>query len=269
MRLATINQVHSHLYRLNLGEGQIRNQAIRMAAHEYSSLPHPRIVAGSEMVKAAAGEIPTAEQITLGADPALLANRPPIPGTVVCAADDSLGIIYQENVDFAIDYLQGTITRIAAGAIPDNAEVTVWSLSYRTYRNGTDYTIDYDRGRVRRLDSGSIEDGQELLVDYSLGDTQFTDAEIEQCLSEAEAEIGKLVDPVFVDSADPALSSAATFLTLALLCRDSAAIAAGSGATSATAVPWLTLAASYRETAVRLLSWFRRGLPGLKPPQLA
>ncbi len=142
MSLATISQVRSHLYRLNLGEGRIRNQAVRMVAQEPSPLPHPRIVTGSETVKAAAGDIPVSEQLTLGSEPVLLTNRPPIPGTVVCAADDSLGVIYQENVDFAVDYLQGTVTRIVSGAIPANSEVTLWSLYYRTYQRGIDYTID-------------------------------------------------------------------------------------------------------------------------------
>jgi hypothetical protein len=270
MSLTSVSQVRSHLYRLNLGEGAIRNQAVRLSALQYSSLPHGRIVADSDRVKAVASDIPTSEQITLGAEPQHFSQSNPVPATVVCAADDSLSTIYQENLDFSVDYVAGTISRINGGSIVSGSTITAWYLYYRSYRRDIDYSIDYERGRLRRNNDGGIEDGQELLVDYSVGDAEFSDTEIAQCIEEAEAEIEHLVDPDRITLSDPAIMAAATFLTLSLLCRDSAAIsAAGTSGTGTTSTLWITLSQSYRETALRLLMWFRRALPSLKPPQLA
>lgn len=269
MSLTSISQVRSHLYRLNLGEGSIRNQSARLTALQYSSLPHSRLITNSETVKAIASDIPVSEQITLDSTPITVSRPLMVPNTVVCASDDSLSIIYQENVDFSVDYAAGTINRIDGGAIPSGGTVTAWYLYYRTYNRDVDYAIDYDRGRLRRAAGGVIEDGQELLVDYGIGDAEFSDSEIEQCIVEAEAEIEHLVDPERLESADPAIMAAATFLSLSLLCRDSAAIAtAGTTSTGTTSTLWITLSQSYRETALWLLLWFRRTLPSLKPPQL-
>jgi len=270
MSLTSVSQVRSHLYRLNLGEGSIRNQPLRLTVLQYSALPHGRIVSDSDRVKAVASDIPISERITLSGAPVALSQQPPVPATVVCAADDSLSTIFQENLDFSVDYAAGTINRIDGGEIASGSTITAWYLYYRTYRRDIDYSIDYERGRVRRTSGGGIEDGQELLVDYSVGDAEFSDSEIAQCIEEAEAEIEHLVDPDRVTLSDPAIMAAATFLALSLLCRDSAAIsAAGVSGAGTTSTLWITLSQSYRETALRLLLWFRRTLPSLKPPQLA
>ena len=270
MSLTNITQVRNHLYRLNLGEGSIRNQSIRLVALQYATLPHSRIVQGSESVKSPGTDTPVSDRLTLGSLPVSLNQKPVISGTVVCASDDSLTTIFQENVDYAVDYANGTINRIDGGEIVSGAAVTLWYEYYRIYQKDVDYTIDYDRGRIRRLAGGAIEDGQELLVDYGLGDTEFTDTEIAQCIAEAEAEITRLIDPVWQESADPALAAAGTFLALSHLCRDSAAItSAGISGTGTASSVWISLSQSYRETALRLIAWFGRKGQSLKPPRLA
>jgi hypothetical protein len=265
-----ISQIRNHLYRLNVGEGEIRNHAVRLRSDRYSSLPHSHIVDGSETVKAIKNAIPLSESILMGTDPVPLGHQSLAYETVVCAADSSLSGLYQENLDYMIDYPSGTVTRIDGGAIPIDSQVTIWYLYYHVYQKGIDYYIDYERGRLRRISASDIEEGQEMNVDYRLGSSEFSDGEIEQCITEAEAEIMHLIDPVYQESTDPALQTAATCLTLSLLCRNSAGITAiGLGGTGQNSSAWMNLAESYRETAMRLLAWFRLVAADLKPPRLA
>ncbi|MEE9442875.1 MAG: hypothetical protein V3V99_09440 [candidate division Zixibacteria bacterium] len=269
MSLTSISTVRKHLYRLNLGQSEIRNFAIRLVSDNHVSLPHSHIVTSSEAIKAIESSVPTQENITLNDDPVSLSNQMVAAGTVVCANDSSLTTVYQENIDFSIDYLNGTVRRIEGGSISSGSTVSIWYLFYHAYQKNIDYTIDYTRGHVNRLASGSIEDGQELLIDYQLGATEFSDEEVNQCILEAEAEIGLLIDDSFKESVDPALQTAATYLSLSLLCRNSIGFAqAGASSSTKDARLWLELSASYRETAMRLLNWFRPESPLLHTPKL-
>jgi hypothetical protein len=79
-----------------------------------------------------------------------------------------------------------------------------------------------------------------------------------------------VIDAQYKESTDPALQTAATCLTLSLLCRNSAGIVAtGLEGGERNSSGWLDLAESYRDTAMRLLRWFRRESVNLKPPRLA
>lgn len=269
MSLTTISQVRNHLNRFNPGEGDLRHQPIRLTSGDYAGLPHAHIVSGSETVKALENDRPNSETVMLAAEAKTLNQTTVVPDTVVCAADSSLSIIYQENIDFAVDYIAGAIRRIDSGSILSGSTVTVWYLHYRLYQRGIDYMIDYERGRLMRLVSGAIEEGQELLVDYRLGSTEFSDSEIDQCMAEADSEITQIIDPAFRESTDPALQTAATCLTLAYLCRNTAGMTAAGPADSDRYVSvWMDLAQSYRETALRLLAWFGRETPGFHSLQL-
>ena len=270
MNLTGISQIRNHLYRLNVGEGEIRNRAIRLTSDGYTSLSHAHVVASSETVKAIKNTIPFSEETVIGSEPVSLKYRYLAADTVVCANDSSLSKLYQENLDYMIDYSLGTITRVDGGSIPSDSSITIWYLFYHVYQRSIDYYIDYERGRLRRIASGDIEEGQELLVDYRLGSSEFSDSEIEQCIAEAEAEIMHIIDPVYGESTDPALQTSATCLALSFLCRNSAGITAtGLGGADQHSSVWLELARSYRETAMRLLTWFRRDTPDLKSPRLA
>ncbi len=270
MNLTGISQIRNHLYRFNVGEGEIRNYAIRLTTDEYINLPHAHIVTGSETVKAIKNAIPSFETIVMVSGPVALKYQDLALDTVVCAGDSSLSKLYQENLDYVIDYSAGTVMRLDGGAIPIESSMIVWYLFYHIYQRGVDYYLDYERGRLRRLSSGGIQSGQELLIDYRLGSSEFSDAEIEQCIGEAEAEIAHIIDPAYLESTDPALQTAATCLALASLCRNSAGITVtGADGTDRNSSLWLDLAQSYRETAERLLTWFRRQPPTLKPPYRA
>ncbi|MDD4050782.1 MAG: hypothetical protein PHR28_02630 [candidate division Zixibacteria bacterium] len=270
MSLTTIDRIRHHLSRINSGAAEVHDQAVRLASDGYVALPHAHIVSGSEAVKATAGDIPVSERLTLEMVPAPTTYREIIPGTVVCARDSSLSRVYQENVDFVVDYAAGTIGRLDAGGIDSGDAIIIWYQYYQIYQRDVDYTIDYEQGRMRRIAAGGIALGQEVLVDYQLGITPLADEEIEQGITDAEAEIVHAIAPEYRESTDPALQTAATFLTLSLLCRNAAGLAASGGTSSQTQLSfWLELSKSYRETAERLLTWFRQSVPGLRPPRLA
>lgn len=269
MKFTNISQVRHHLYRMNPGEQTIRNHRLRLTSVSEVSLPHSHLVRDTEKVKAMEISIPISETLTLAGATVSLAHDTLALGTVVCAADSSLSVIYQENIDFSIDYEEGSIIRIDSGSIPSGTAVTVWYLYYRVYVKGVDYSIDSDRGRIRRLASGAIEDGQELLLDYSLGSSEFSDTEIDQCIAEGEAELVTLIKPEYLDSDDPALQTAATWLTLAILCRNSAGMAQAGDITGVRqGNSWMELSQSYRMTAMKLITWFRRESPQMNPPHL-
>jgi len=262
-----IPQVRNHLYRLEIGEDEIRNRSIRLMSDDYVKLPHGRILASSETVKAIIQATPVSETITAGDEPTPLSHPQLAADSVVCAADSSLSVVYEENADFVIDYAAGTVRRVEAGAMAAGEPVTVWYVYHHVYQRTLDYYIDYERGRIRRSANGGIEDGQEVLIDYRTGGTEFSDDEVEQAINDAETEIRQEIDPAYAHATDPGLQTAATYLTLSLLCRNAAGLSTNtSGGTNA--ATWMELSASYRETAVRLMSWFRRQSPGLSSPKL-
>jgi hypothetical protein len=276
MNLTSISQVRSHLQHLLAGpEGQagggvVRDMRIIAPLDGWSNLPHTRLIIDSEKFKAVRTEQPTFDSIVLGDDPVTLPHRDIIPGSTVIAADSSLSVIYEEFLDYTIDYEEGRLSRVQTGSISSGQAIALWIVYYRVYTKGEDYEIDYVRGRWSRHVSGLIEPGQELLVDYRLASAGFSDEEITQAIVESEAEIGRDIDAQFSDSTDPALQSAATFLTLAILCRNAAGASLSSQLSRPDAAShWLTLAGSYRETALRLLRWFRRPSPDKSFPKLA
>ncbi len=269
MGLTSTAQVRQHLNRVNAGDGEVRNWPVRLISDGYIYLPHSQMKAESETVKAIENDVPVVEIITLESSSVSFSQSALVSGSVVCSANSSLSQIFQENADFSVDYFQGTITRIEGGAIVSGSSVTVWYQYYRVYQRGIDYQIDYDRGRVKRLAGGAIEDNQEVLIDYGLGGTHFPDEEIEQAIVEAESEIALLIHPQYRESADPALQTAATALTLSILFRDAAGMTnSGTARPDQLSRSWMELSESYRNTARRLLVWFGRQAPQLKAPRL-
>ncbi len=262
-----IPQIRNHLYRLEAGGNEVRNRPIRLMSDGYANLPHAHIIASSETVKAVIQATPVSETVVLGDDPTPLSHPQIAADSVVCAADSSLSVVYEENADFVIDYAAGAVRRVDGGSIPSGIPVTIWYVFHHVYQRTLDYYLDYERGRIRRTTTGGINDGQEVLVDYQSGGAEFSDSEIEQAINDAETEMKQEIDTVYEHATDPGLQTAATYLTLSLLCRNAAGLATnGSGGMDAKS--WMELSVSYRETAMRLLSWFRRQSPGLSSPKL-
>ena len=86
---------------------------------------------------------------------------------------------------------------------------------------------------------------------------------------EAEAELNHLIHPDYHESTDAALQTAATSLSLSILCRNSAGMSFAAAAYSEKSpAAWLELSDSYRQTAMRLSSWFGKESPTLSGPRL-
>ncbi|MEZ5360147.1 MAG: hypothetical protein R3F48_15125 [Candidatus Zixiibacteriota bacterium] len=268
MSLTNISIIRSHLFRIKTGDESHRNVAIRLSSALSTQLPHTRLVSACEQVKAIEQVEPESEQVILADSSVSLAHKELAAGTVVCAADTSLSRVYREHIDFSVNYADGTVQRIDSGAIPFGTEVHVWYVYYHIYRRNIDYTIDYEKGTVRRLNAGDIEDGQELFIDYQTGDIDISDDEIEQCIKEAEAEMSILIDSKYANSIDSALQTASTCLALSYLARNTAgAVHTTASSTANGSNYWLNLAASYRETALRLLAWYKPASPSLNSPR--
>ena len=125
MNLSGISQIRNHLYRINVGEDEVRNRPIRLSSGEYTTLPHAHIVVASEVVKAIKNTVPSSEVITLSTEPVSLRKKHLAIGTVVCADDSSLSRVYQENLDYIIDFSAGTVTRTSGGAIPAEGKMKI------------------------------------------------------------------------------------------------------------------------------------------------
>jgi len=267
MDLTNVSVIRSHLFGLSAGGGEVFNLEARLTSEDYTGLPHRSLTDGSEAVKAIDNTVPTMEMVTVYDAPVGLAQGRPVPGTVVCASDSSLAAVFQENVDYWVDYRTGTIARADDGDIVSGSEIVVWYLYYHLYQRNVDYAIDYSRGRLRRLSGGSIEEGQTVWLDYLTGSFEFSDDEIGQCITEAETEIRQNIDLSHGESVDPALQTAATYLSLSLLCRNSAGALNNTAAGTTKYPDWMALAASYRETAMNLMKRFRPEAPRLKSPR--
>ena len=268
MSLTNVTYIRRHLGQMSFGGGTVRNQSMRLVAFDYSVLPHRNVVSNSEKVKAVVNETPISESITFSSDAKNLNHQYLVSHSIVIASDDSLTEVYQENVDYTVDYDKGIISRAATGRISSGATAVVWYLYYRLYISGEDYVFSPLSGSIKRINGGSIADGQEVLVDYELGAVDFTDEEIEQAIAEAESEINHLIDDSYRESTDPALQTAATMLTLVYLCRNAAGGTTANNNVGETAASWMTLAVSYEESARRLLRIFGRNQSNLHFPNI-
>ncbi len=234
---------------------------------EWVNLPGRGIVDNSVVVKAIKNYAPISEVVTLGDGVVSLSNSRLLPNSITVASDSSLGAIYKENIDFSIDNVRGTISRLIDGEIVSGSEVVLWYYYYSIYTEGVDYSVSYQSGKVRRLPGGSIQANQMVLVDYELTYNQLNDEYISEAVQEANAIVEKLIDPRQQFGADLTLQTAATCLAVSLVCR-MAAISdlrfGDQGRQMATA--WLNLAESYRDDYRNLLKAFRPQATGLSGP---
>ncbi len=264
-----LTQIKAHLSHLQGQGSAVRNYPLQLFVGSDTALPHARVADGSETVKVVENTVPVYQPLTLSLDPIALQYPMPVSETVVCASDTSLSKIFAEYHDYVIDYNAGTIAAVNGGDIVPGSAVALWYLYYQKFTRDIDYVIEPLSGTIRRLTGGAIEEGQTVLIDYTVGARDFSDDEIAQCITEAEAEIMHTIDTAHHESTDPALQSAATFLALSLLCRNAAGSAAsGVYLDHRGASFWLELSGSYRETAERLLRWFRGG-PALAHPRVS
>ncbi len=275
MGFTNIDLVKKHILEHELGAVSKENVACRLEGETHFQLPHVLLLSGSEKVKAKEQNIPAQETISFASsDTAQLAHQELIPDTVVAANDSSLGEIYVENVDYSVNYDNGTITRISSGCIPQASSAVIWYLYFRIYSKDTDYEIDYTKGQIKRLASGDIEDGQWVLVDYTVEFTLLSDEVIENAVKEANDQILKYIDSSsYANSTDRSLVTAETYLAVSILCNIKAMeamtqnISAGAGwQAHSLSLAWSRMSDAYREQAYQLLRIFKKDPGGLCSP---
>jgi hypothetical protein len=274
MAFTNIDLVKKHILEHELGAVNKENIACRLMVEAPFQLPHVLILTNSEKVKAKEQNTPTQETISfVSSDTVQLTQEELIPDTVVVANDSSLGEIYQENVDYSVDYDEGRITRIPSGSIPQTSSLVIWYLYFRIYTKDSDYQIDYTKGRIKRISSGEIEDGQWVLVDYTVEFALLSDEVMENSIKEANDQILQYIDSTHANSTDQALVTAETYLSVSILCNIKAMeamtqnIGAGTGwQAHSVSLAWSKMSGIYRDQAYELLMKFRKDPGGLCSP---
>ncbi len=273
MPFTTTEIVKKHILDHHIGSTIVSNEAAQLPVSGPAQLQKQMILASSETVKAKEHNVPTSENVSfVTSDEINLAHSKLIADSVIVASDTSLRQVYTENVDYHIDYSQGTIRRIPAGVIAAGAEVIVWYLFYRIYQRGIDYDIDYQQGTLTRRNSGAIEAGQWVMVDYTTEYGSLDDSAIENAIAEADQEILSFIDEVYRESSDRALVTAETYLAVSIICRIRAmeAISPSRGKTSGgDAQSWAAISEMYRKETYNILSRFAGPIGSFNSPSKA
>jgi len=223
-------------------------------------------------VKAKEINEPVQFQASFGASEQIsLPNQELVYDSVVVADNSSMNTVYQENVDYTVDYDNGIVKRITTGSVPGGATVTAWYLYYCIYQRDLDYKINYTTAEITREPNGAIEEGQWVLVDYSVEYGFLNDDVIANAITEAADKVAKYIDEQYNDSTDQGLVTAETYLAVSILCRIKAGEAASRSPRNSTAralaESWTVLANSYQLEAYRLLNRFVRKIGYLRSPE--
>jgi hypothetical protein len=174
------------------------------------------------------------------------------------ASDLSQTTIYTENIDYIVDYSNGTLTIKEGGALTVGNAIVIWYLPYTLYTAGSDYSLDENRGTIRRLASGDIAENETVYLDYYPMNGSVTDLVLEQAALEANGLIEAAVDPEGQFGADPVLQSAATYRALEIVGYMAASRELTTRSNSyLSAQTWLKLAEQFAARANKLLDDFR------------
>ena len=252
--------VNKHLFNLDRIVTELRDLSVLLDSAGKGLLPHHGIVEASERVKRAILTEPAAQgAITLtGETWTLLGDDNLLPGELVAAQDSGLATIYREGMDYAVDFPGGRIRRIAGGNISSGQSVQVYYLNYELL-TAADYTIDYGAGEISNTTNGVLKPNTLVYLDYSLNAAAGADQLIPDAIAEAEDKIlARLKEGYTASSTDQGLTTGATELTLATVCRALAARALSDGAPSAEprSKGWRDLADGYEASAWRTLRPF-------------
>jgi hypothetical protein len=275
MGFTNADLVKKHILEHELGTVTKKNVACQLVGETSFQLPHVLLLSGSEKVKAKESFTPIRETADFSSsDRFQLTNRELIQDTVVVAGDSSLGQIYAENVDYTVEYDEGTITRIPDGAIPAGSSAVVWYLCFRVYVKDEDYRIDYTKGQLRRLTSGDIRDGQWVLADYTVEFALLSDQVVENAIREANHQVTAYIDSSYANSTDQSLVTAETYLAVSILCNvEAMEVMTKSGASEdggqshSLSQAWSGMSDTYRQLAYRILEKFKKDPGGFRSPR--
>ena len=201
----------------------VRNDRLVLEGTENTQLSFSNLDEDSESIKISQANTPHTDShnpITLNANvPVNLDFQKIVWDSIVIAADAFGTVIYVENLDYVIDYFNGTLLRSSGSSIPDGGNVYAFYLPFTVLTKDVDYTIDYDFGQIARRSSGDIPDGATIFADYSHSQSTVTDSAIDEAISQAEAFINTRLRSGFdIKDPDEGLKSAASFFVVYNLC---------------------------------------------------
>ncbi|MBD3381321.1 MAG: hypothetical protein GF404_03905 [candidate division Zixibacteria bacterium] len=271
MPFSNINNLRLHLSEFARSLGKIENLPLNFDGATSIKLPHRSLKSDSEKVKGRESNAPSYEKVNLSADWVSLMQSSLVPHSVVVARDESLTVIYRENVDYSIDYSDGLIRYLADGQINDGQQVSVWYYHYRIYQRGADYQISYSSGTVSLMPDGALESSQAVLIDYEIESASVSDGSLAQALEEAHVTMLGMIDEEHHTSGDRQLEVAETCLALEVVARMKAQEVLQSGALSTSGKTYLgreylNLGESYRRQAQALLVNYRPSQRSLANP---
>jgi hypothetical protein len=253
--------VRAHLSGLRAGTLPVVNIPVVLHGTAATQLPHAGLADGSVVVKTVRLDAPIRERLTPASEWVALSHGYIVERTALVAADESLSVVYVENVDYLIDYSQGRFKRIPEGSIPSDQDIVIWYDYYHVYTEGDDYNVDVGNGLLTRRTTGAIADGQTVMVDYTVAFGAITDAVIEGAIAEVDDAVLALLDPRYHDRPAPGIVIGETHWAIAAICRmraaatlvESATISAG---THNVARVWLDLADRYERSGRERLKRF-------------
>lgn len=262
MPFSNINNLRLHLSEFARSLGKIENLPLSFDGASSIKLPHRSIKSDSEKVKGRETVRPDFEKLNLASDWVSLAQSDLVPQSVVVSKDESLTVIYRENVDYSVEYSGGRVRYLADGQITDGQQVSVWYYHYRIYQRGVDYQISYSSGTVSLIPDGALESSQPLLIDYEIESVSVSDESLAQALEEAHVIMLGMIDEDYHASGDRQLEVAETCLALEVVARMKGHEALQSSALSTSGRTYLgreylNLGESYRRQAEALLINYR------------
>ncbi len=126
-----------------------------------------------------------------------------------------------EGSDYAVNEEDGTIVLLPQKGGAGSLAVYVWILPLTVYEEGIDYEVEYARGMIQRVTGSDIEDPQRVFVWYSTAGASADDTVISLAIIEAEDKIAaRLRDGYTTSSTDQGLITGATELSLSIICDD-------------------------------------------------
>jgi hypothetical protein len=267
MSYTSAEQVRHHLVIPFPIEDQVRDQLVAMSGSDYVRFYGGAVDPESFRVKSIRSRKPTRSTVTFSNGSAVIAADSIVPDSAVVASDSSLGTVYVENVDYIVDYGNGTLAVKAGGVLSSNDHVTVWFLPYALYEASSDYSLDATHGRIKRLTGGDIAGGETTWLDYRPVYVSVTDEIVDNAVAMANGMIEREVDPEGEYEADSTLSAAATYRALEIVCRAAASreLASQRGADKV-AAGWMKLSDDYATRSDLLLRNFRAPYSGPRAP---
>lgn len=267
MSYTNVGLLRQYLSPSNPSSDQIFDQPLKMSGNDEIIFFNGAIELGTLQAKSIQTNDLFTASLTLQAGTNLFASAPIVRGNVLVASDLSQTTIYTENLDYIVDYSNGTLTIKSGGVLVVGNPVVVWYLPYTLYADGSDYSLDENRGTIRRLASGDIAENETIYLDYYPINAAVTDLVLEQAALEANGLIEATVDPEGQFGADPVLQSAATYRALEIVAYMAASRELTTRSNSYLAAQtWLKLADQFAVRADKLLNDFRPAASGPSNP---